>query len=45
MKIISKMLKLAAVFLLVLGIQSCNDDDDNNVVIPGSQNIVQLAAN
>lgn len=43
MKIISNMLKLSAVFLLVVGIQSCSNDDDNNVVDPGPQNIVQLA--
>lgn len=43
MKIISKMLKLTAVFLLVVGIQSCNNDDDNNIVNPGPQNIVELA--
>ncbi|MGF1554762.1 fasciclin domain-containing protein [Paucihalobacter sp.] len=43
MKIISKMLKFVAVFLLVVGIQSCSNDDDNNVVDPGPQNIVQLA--
>jgi hypothetical protein len=34
MKIISKMLKMAAVFLVVLGTQSCSNDDDNNIVNP-----------
>ncbi|WP_246085359.1 fasciclin domain-containing protein [Paucihalobacter ruber] len=43
MKIISKMLKMTAIFLVVLGTQSCSNDDDNNIVDPGPQNIVELA--
>ena len=30
MKIISKTFKLLTVFLMVLGITACSDDDDNN---------------
>jgi len=43
MKIISKMLKMTATFLVVLGTQSCNNDDDNNIIDPGPRNIVELA--
>jgi uncharacterized surface protein with fasciclin (FAS1) repeats len=43
MKIISKMLKMTAIFLVVLGTQSCSNDDDNNIVNPDPQNIVELA--
>lgn len=43
MKIISKMLKINAIFLVVLGTQPCSNDDDNNIIDPGSQTIVELA--
>ncbi|MBT8245078.1 MAG: fasciclin domain-containing protein [Winogradskyella sp.] len=41
MKFISKNLKLLTVFLLVLGISACSDDDDNN--IPTSTTVVDVA--
>ena len=37
------MLKMTAIFLVVLGTQSCSNDDDNNMVNPDPQNIVELA--
>ena len=43
MKIISKTFKLLTVFLLVLGVTGCSDDDDNNVSNPQSNTIVDVA--
>ncbi len=44
MKIISKTLKLLPVFLLVIGLTSCSDDDDNGPTPPPvAGNIVEVA--
>ena len=43
MKIISKTLKLLPVFLLVLGLTSCSDDDDNNGNPVQSTTVVDVA--
>ncbi len=43
MKIISKTLKLLPLFLLVLGLNSCSDDDDNNTPAPQTNTIVDVA--
>lgn len=43
MKIISKMLKMTAVFLVVLGTQSCSNDDDNNGPIAQTTTVVDVA--
>ncbi|MBO6606913.1 MAG: fasciclin domain-containing protein [Psychroserpens sp.] len=44
MKIISKTLRLLPLFLFVFAFQACSDDDDNNIVVPTPQNIVELAS-
>ncbi|MFK7833549.1 MAG: fasciclin domain-containing protein [Winogradskyella sp.] len=43
MKIISKNFKLLAVFLLVIGVTACGDDDDNNVIGIPSTTVVDVA--
>lgn len=45
MKIISKTIKLLPVFLLVLGLTACSDDDDNAPTTPPAEvgNIVEIA--
>ncbi|GGI58081.1 fasciclin domain-containing protein [Winogradskyella haliclonae] len=43
MKIISKYLKLLPVFLLVLGLSGCSDDDDNNTPVPNTVVDVAIA--
>ncbi|MEM6829531.1 MAG: fasciclin domain-containing protein [Bacteroidota bacterium] len=44
MKIISKTIKLLPIFLLVLGLSGCSDDDDGIVVVPpNEQSIVDIA--
>ncbi len=44
MKIISKTLRLLPLFLFVFAFQACSDDDDNNIVVPTPQNIVDIAS-
>lgn len=43
MKIISKTFTLLTVFLLVLGVTGCSDDDDNGPMPPANPNIVEIA--
>ncbi|WP_460219747.1 fasciclin domain-containing protein [Psychroserpens sp. MEBiC05023] len=44
MKIISKTLKLLPLFLFVLALQSCSDDDDGGPIIQNPLNIVEIAS-
>ena len=45
MKIISKTLKLIPVFLLVIGLSACSNDDDNNSAPPADFNMVNVIEN
>ncbi len=43
MKIISKTLKMLPIFLLVIGLTSCSDDDDNNGNVEQATTVVDVA--
>lgn len=43
MKIISKTFKLLTVFILVVGLTACSDDDDNGTTTPAQGDIVEVA--
>ncbi|MFD2561582.1 fasciclin domain-containing protein [Aquimarina rubra] len=44
MKIISKIVNVAIIAALVLGVSSCSDDDDGNIIIPGDNIVVTATA-
>jgi len=44
MKIISKIINVVVMAAFVLGVSSCGDDDDGNIIIPPTENIVAIAS-